>query len=164
MPFTKARNSLLQFDSYERPAALALVLARAPTAADCLRVFLEWGCVCDAPWWNRSLIADFLRRACVETELVDVLGPDALFFYSDLPDSILIWRGCERGRERGLSWTTDRAIAEGFAIGRRTTNERPTLVRAEIPKKHIFAVFIERQESEVIVDPRRLRKVKTLGL
>jgi hypothetical protein len=82
--------------------------------------------------------------------------PDAL------PPIVSVWRGCERGRERGLSWTTDRAVAEGFAEGKRYANKSPTLVQAEIPKQHIFVVFIDRSESEIVVDPRRLRKLQNL--
>jgi hypothetical protein len=70
-----------------------------------------------------------------------------------------IWRGSERGHERGLSWTTDRAVAEKFARGMRCVNKYPRLVSAEIPKQHIFAVYQSREESELVVDPGRLRKL-----
>ncbi len=140
--------------------ALVLVMARAPTAADCVRVFLDWGNLCDAPWWNRSCIAAMLRQACARISLPDLLCPADRRFYESLPGIVEVWRGCERGRERGLSWTTDRATAAGFAEGKRCRNKAPTLVRAEIPKQHIFAVFIGRQESEIVLAPRRLRRLE----
>jgi hypothetical protein len=74
-----------------------------------------------------------------------------------------VYRGCERGRERGLHWTTDRAVAEKFAGGRRCINPHPTLVQALIPKRHILAVFVNREENEIVVDPRRLRKLLIHG-
>ena len=151
---------LMACDSYERTDRLALVLIRVKDARRCLSIFLKWGCVCDAPWPCRSVFADMLRRARDELELSGVLGPEAAAFYAALPESVAIWRGCQRGRERGLHWTTDRAVAEGFAAGRRFINPSPTLVSAEIPKRHIFAVFVDRQESEIVVDWRRLRKLK----
>jgi hypothetical protein len=160
IPFAQAAKQLGLFDSYERTVAIVFVMQRAPTAVDCLRVFLEWGNMCDAPWWQRSHIADMLRNALRGVRLADVLEPDALSFYNGLPEIVPIWRGCERGRERGLHWTGDRAIAEGFAVGKRCENKMPTLVRADIPKQHIFTVFISRQESEIVIDPRRLRGVK----
>lgn len=156
LSFAEAEERLIQFNSWERPTALVLVMCRAPTAADRLRVFLDWGCVCDAPWRERSNIAEFLRRALTEVALADFLGPAARSFYDALPEVVPVWRGCEQGRERGLSWTTDRATAEGFAEGKRTVNKTPTLARAEIPKRHILAVFVERQESEIVLDPRHL--------
>jgi hypothetical protein len=30
---------------------------------------------------------------------------------------------CRSARERGISWTTDRTVAEGFALGKRYTNK-----------------------------------------
>jgi hypothetical protein len=134
------------------------VMWRAPTAVDRLRIFLEWGNMCDAPWACRSAIADALRgipRAC----LAELLESDAHGFYDSLPELVPVWRGCERGRERGLHWTADRAIAEGFARGKRCLNKAPTLARAEIPKEHVFAVFVSRAESEIVLDPKRLRKL-----
>jgi hypothetical protein len=61
-----------------------------------------------------------------------------------------------------MSWTTDRSVAEGFAKGKRCVNRAPTLVRAEIPKIHIFAVFCDRSEHEIVLDYKRLRKLQRL--
>jgi hypothetical protein len=63
-----------------------------------------------------------------------------------------------------LYWTTDRAVAEGFAIGKRYRNRVPTLVHAEIPKPHIFAVFVNREERDIVLNPRRLRKLSAAPL
>jgi hypothetical protein len=134
-----------------------------------LRVFLEWYSICDAPWGFRNAYARQLRLAYAELnltddvllDLTDFLRPEERTFYIGLPALVPIWRGCERGRERGLSWTTERAVAEGFAKGKRCINEQPTLASAVIPKPHIFGVFFGRGEREVVVDPRRLRKLQS---
>jgi len=159
LTFAEATAKLREFDSYNRAVALVLVLCRSPTPADTVRVFLEWGNICDAPWWQRSDFANQLRWAIRKVALADYLEPPARTFYDALPKIIPVWRGCERGRERGLYWTTDRSVAEGFAEGKRFSNKRPTVVQAQIPKPHIFAVFVNRQESEIVLDPRRLRKL-----
>jgi hypothetical protein len=119
--------------------------------------------MCDAPWPYRSLIAETLRRA-LKVKLIDFLEPEERAWFSALPDAVPVWRGCQYGRERGLYWTTDRAVAEGFAQGKRCINQIPILVRAEIRKEHIFAVFLGRKESEIVVDPRRLRKIASIRL
>ena len=86
--------------------------------------------------------------------------PPGEFFFEALPPCVTVWRGCEGGRERGISWTTDQAIATQFAWGKRCINKSMAmLVRAEISKQHIFAVFTRRQESELALDYRRLRKL-----
>jgi hypothetical protein len=161
LPLDQASKELGMFDSYSRTEAMVRVIFVARNAADRMRLFLEWGNMCDAPWPWRSVIADLLRKACSEISLAEILPRDARSFYDALPDPVSVWRGCEQGRERGLHWTTDRATAEKFAAGRRCTNPRPILVRAQIPKRHIFAVFLDRNESEIVLDPRRLRKLST---
>jgi hypothetical protein len=159
LSFEEADRALALFDSYCRTTAMILVMSRAPSPRDCLTTFLNWGNVCDAPWPHRSHIADRLRWACSEASLVDLLTNDALKFYEALPSLIQVWRGCERGRERGLSWTLDRDVAKRFATGQRCINGNPTLVKAQIPKEKVFAVFVDRNESELALDPRRLKKL-----
>jgi hypothetical protein len=152
---------LLSFDSYQRTAPMAHLMSLSATERPehCIRIFLDFGDMCDAPWGCRSVVADALRRARGLVNLPNLLEPDARTFYVALPGLVSVWRGCQRGRERGLSWTTDRSVAEGFARGKRCIQKNPTLVHAEIPKQHIFAVFTDRNEHEVALDPRRLRKL-----
>jgi hypothetical protein len=107
---------LLSFDSYARAQAMAMIMMFS-CAKRCVQIFLDWGNMCDAPWPHRSHLADALRRALAEATLIELLEAAKRTFYVGLPDFVPVWRGCERGRERGLSWTTDRAIAEGFCAG-----------------------------------------------
>ena len=70
-------------------------------------------------------------------------------------------RGCSRPRVRGVSWTTDRAVAKTFARGHRGIRlPEPVVATAMVPKAAIFATFTERNESEIVLDPRRLRRVR----
>jgi hypothetical protein len=164
LTFAEAVDRLAYFSSYDRAVGLAIVMTSAPTSADVVRTFLEWGNSCDAPWWQHSHFASCLRHALREVALADYLEPPERAFYDALPASVPVWRGCERGKERGLYWTTNRAIAEGFASGKRCSNQVPTLVHAEIPKPYIFAVFVDRKESEIVLDPRRLTKLSAAPL
>jgi hypothetical protein len=158
-PLEEVSDYLWSFDNHARARAMALVMG-CSSAQRCVQIFLEWGNMCDAPWPYRSYIADALRRALAEVTLIELLEAAERTFYVGLPDLVPVWRGCERARERGLSWTTDRVIAEGFARGKRCKNKYPTLAYAEIPKQHIFGVFLSRQESELALDPRRLRRLR----
>jgi hypothetical protein len=149
---------LITFDSYSRTEAMVTAMLYSPPRLR-LQIFLDAGNDCDAPWPWRSMIASLLRRALTEVNLVDCLEPAERAYYIALPELVPVWRGCERGRERGISWTTDRAVAEKFATGKRCLNREPTLVRAEIPKPHVFGIFLDRKESEIALDYRRLRKL-----
>jgi hypothetical protein len=134
---------LISFNSYERTAAMALLMSVIANdrPEHCIRIFLNFALMCDAPWNHRSVIADALRRARTQVDWPDLLEPDERAFYAALPDLVSVWRGCEECRERGISWTLDRAVAEGFAQGKRCRNRFPTLARAQIPKPHIFGSF-----------------------
>jgi hypothetical protein len=154
-----ALEYLWKFSSYARTEPMAYLMCCAP-ALRRMQIFLEIGNMCDAPWPYRSRIAEDLRAALAKVPLVGLLSPAARSFYEALPDLVPIWRGREAGRERGLHWTIRRALAEDFARGKRCWNRNPTLVSAEIPKQHILAVFVSRDEDEIVVDPRRLRNVR----
>src|SRR5262245_50421149 len=119
LSFAEQAKRLALFDSYDRSLAMVFVLWSAPTPADRLRVFFRWGCICDAPWMYRWWIAEALRSACAEVNMPDLLEPANRQFYNALPDIVEVWRGCEEGRERGLHWSTDQAMAERFGQGMR---------------------------------------------
>lgn len=152
-----ANARLLACDSYSRTEKLWLAMVELPDPADRVRLFLKWWWACDAPWPWQSAMASLMRDAVLQVDLAEHLDDEARKFFDALPPIAVVYRGCDAGRERGLSWTTDFGAAEEFASGRRRTHQRPTLVRAEIPKKHIFGVMIERDEAGIVLDPRRLR-------
>jgi hypothetical protein len=47
-----------------------------------------------------------------------------------------------------------------FAKGKRCINLAPTLVSAQIPKRHVLACFVSRDEREIVPDYGRLRGVE----
>jgi hypothetical protein len=74
-------------------------------------------------------------------------------FYDALPDKgIALYRGQDADGEVGLSWTTDRRVADGFAQGHRgISNPRPVVLKTIIPKSLIAFVCTDRNESEVVL-------------
>jgi hypothetical protein len=161
-PANQADERLSWCDSYARPYHLLTEMMNASHPAECVGLFLAWWNMCDAPWPYRSYIADELRWALSEVRLVDLLPDEERVWFEFLPPLIPIYRGCQQGRERGLSWTTEIEIAKGFAQGKRCTNSKPTLVNAVIPKPYVFGVFLDRKESEIVIDPRRLRRLQNI--
>jgi hypothetical protein len=57
---------------------------------------------------------------------------------------------------KALSWTLDREVAQWFAS---RYGSQGTVYEAKIDKKHIHALFLGRNESEVIVDPKYLTDI-----
>lgn len=67
-------------------------------------------------------------------------------------NSIEVFRGQCGDEPSGLSFTTDRDIAEGFSIGHRgITNIEPTVISLIIEVDDIALVFSERGESEIVL-------------
>ena len=157
--FGEADRRLALCDSYSRTSQLVQEMLCARSSAERVRLFLEWGSLCDAPWPYRSYFAQILRDAFRHVRLADMLPPGDLDWFLSLDPVIAVYRGCQSGRERGLSWTTDLKVAAGFAVGKRCSNSQPRLITAQIPKKHVLAVFADRNESEIVLDPRRLRRL-----
>jgi hypothetical protein len=80
--------------------------------------------------------------------------------FATFPNRLTIFRGQygRRGLTDGLAWTTDQSKAEWFA--RRFPHRGPPFVASGRVFKHdVFAYFIGRQESEIVVSPDRIRDV-----
>lgn len=72
-----------------------------------------------------------------------------------LTDEVEIWRGQNRQNQQlGLSWATDRSIAERFARGLRFKNSEPVLYRTKTKSTDIALAIDDRGEAEVVLFER----------
>jgi hypothetical protein len=112
---------------------------------------------CDlAGHWNYRVL-ELLRKNAPAMPYLDEEQSEAL---SDLPEVIEVWRGADRTTVRHFSWTTKQKTAEFFAVYRRGAPfPNPVIAHAFIPKAHVFYFESARNEAEVLLDPRRLRKL-----
>lgn len=79
--------------------------------------------------------------------------------FNSLGDIVTIYRGVRSARPGSvdaLSWTLDKEIAQWFACRFGCSG---TVYEAKIEKKHIHALFLGRNESEVIINPRYLMDI-----
>lgn len=119
------------------------------------QVFHQAWNTCDDTWYLQLDVIEAL-------ELNREAQPPHLFwndeqkvFYGALPELVTVYRGCSRERMRGVSWTTDKTVAEGFARGHRgITIPDAVVAECRIAKQDIITVIPDRDESEVIIDPR----------
>jgi hypothetical protein len=88
------------------------------------------------------------------------MGEAARTFYDALPkSSIAVFRGQDRSAHIGLSWTTDRTVANGFARGHRgLLNPNPVVLTTTVAKRNVAFVNTEREEAEVVLFSRRQRR------
>ena len=95
-----------------------------------------------------------------------LMTKEELALLTTFPDRVPVYRGCSVNKVNGLSWTTDRekAIWFGnrfnFGSGDPPFDKECCLVSGEIAKQDIFAVFLERNESEVVCDPKKVKRKK----
>jgi hypothetical protein len=121
-------------------------------------------------WWDSSEGAGSGAGVRVWVDLFRIVR-DAGLFVTDTPGVVApevgtivtIYRGAVPWRARGMSWTLDQERAIWFARrSRLMTRGQGSLFSALIPAEHVLGRFDGRQEQEVVVDPRRLRRVREL--
>ena len=73
--------------------------------------------------------------------------------FQSLDDVVTVYRGVtsyNAQNVKALSWTLNREVAEWFA---HRFGQNGTVYEAQVKKENIYAVFLGRNEEEVIVDP-----------
>jgi hypothetical protein len=139
-------------DSSNRLLQLLILVGHAPPTLFWPAFHADWP-HCDGTWWIQDLLLGVLRRQA------PALISDA--FFDALPAQVRVFRGCSRERVRGVSWTLDRRIAEGFAQGHRFIPvPDPIIASAIIDKSVVFLASDERHENEVLLDPDHLRELE----
>jgi hypothetical protein len=82
-------------------------------------------------------------------------GDEAKQVYDSLPGTITVYRGCDRRFVGGVSWSTEREIAEFFGTGGRYGRpDDPVIVTATIPKSSPDLFYVSPGESEIVCLPR----------
>ena len=82
-----------------------------------------------------------------------------------LPDDLALWRGVARSRyARGMSWTLDQEKAVWFARRFATDQDSPRLYRVQVEPHDVLGYFAGRQESEIVIDPRLLPRLRGQAL
>lgn len=153
----------------------------AETATELLLMFTKsyrLGCLkLAAPYLCEQDAARFLSYAWISTEspnndpnlskrnLLDLfrsINPQKLMdeeeyeLFQSLDDVVTVYRGvtsCNAQNVKALSWTLNRETAEWFA---HRYGESGTVYEAQVRKENIYAIFLGRNEEEVIVDPECL--------
>jgi hypothetical protein len=128
-------------------------------------IFTEMWSMCDSTWEYRNAILKLLRKHAKTRATCD-RREDEMAFYNELPERITVYRGCSKMRQRGLAWTTERGVAEGFAKGLRQIEvPEPVVLKCVVPKSVVLATFaFDRNESEVLLDYLRLPRIMSICL
>lgn len=153
----KAIGSCSAWESSESRLFTVLCLVEMAPPEIFWPAFMDEWSDCDATWGDRARVLRALKNQ--KKPALSFFSRSQRKFFETLPPLVRVFRGCSAPRVRGNSWTVDRALAEEFARGHRGRVPEPVVASALIPKEHIFFVTDEREEKEIVLNPRRLRKV-----
>lgn len=108
--------------------------------------------MCDNVAACRPVLRRLLRSAS-RTELDLMMTPGERKTLAAAPDCIEVWRGCYAINRAGLSWSTDRTIAERFPFfnryARHYLGEQPILRHGTVRKERAV-LKLDRGEVEII--------------
>jgi hypothetical protein len=153
---------LFRFFSSEKLAAEMLPLVSNAAPETVLKIFFAVWPNCDrtSASDNASLLR-LLAKARSQVSPVAYLSDANREFLQSLPTNITVFRGCSRCRVDGLSWTTDKEVAKGFARGHRAiVVGEPVLVTANVKKDDVLAVITDRKESELICVQSQILRIE----
>jgi len=75
--------------------------------------------------------------------------------YHSLPDTITVYRGCDRRFVSGVSWSTERKVAEYFGMGGRgPIPEHPVIITGTITKSSPDLFYVSHGEGEIVCRPQ----------
>ena len=93
-------------------------------------------------------------------KMMDIKEQNALI---RLPYILTVYRGFqERLNKLGWSWTLDRAKAEWFAKRYHADKRKPRLAIGECDRQQVVALFLGRNESEIVINPKLVKNLKTV--
>jgi hypothetical protein len=144
--------------SHNRAEALLDRIQHAPPEIFWPTFIDDWAFT-EVAWNYRSAFLPLMR--VYKPSLRKYLPPEIREATDALPDLVTVYRGCAREHVRGIAWTTSPKVAEFFAVTNRWAGLAPDRVIASaiIPREHVFYATDERNEAEVILDPKRLRRI-----
>ncbi len=115
--------------------------------------------MCEAPHNDPNLGVSKLIAMFQKADPALLMDEGEYTTYLAMEDTVTVYRGVTPHNAkniRALSWTTNRETAEWFA---HRLGEEGTVYEAQIDKAHIFAYLSDRNEAEVILNPRYLSDI-----
>lgn len=150
MSLEEAKQASMLASSFTR---IRTVVLSPVSRADWFRLLgSEWS-ICDSIWSARGVIRSDLREASRE-QLDLMMTDEERAALAQLPERFTVYRGCYAINRAGLSWSTDRKVAESFPSLRRYNRH---LAYGELPILRIGTVRrdrvvlkLDRNEQEII--------------
>lgn len=109
-------------------------------------------------WENKGLWRKLWTAKLPDKE--SAMDQDELDRLASLPQELTIYRGSNRStNQKGLSWTLSRDKAKWFANRFHSNGRRRTICIATVDKKNVHALFLGRNEEEIVTS-----RARTIGV
>lgn len=157
----EAEKSFELFQMITKPYKLGFLKYAAPFLSEqdtALFLSQAW-IITEAPNTDPNLSKRELLSLFRSVDPQKLMDEEEYGLFRGLDDVVTVYRGVTSYNARNvkaLSWTLNRDTAKWFA---HRFGEQGTVYEAQIRKEHICAVFLGRNESEVIVDPKWLLNI-----
>ncbi len=97
----------------------------------------------------------------------NIMKHQELKAFNRLSDNFLIYRGYEKGRGLGWSWTLNMDKAIWFAsrwYQSDRNDSKPRILMSKANKKDVIAYFLSRNEDEIVIDPHKVNIIGKIYL
>ena len=123
---------------------------RSAVAAAARNLWLAGGIFSEA----QGLVADVFRDALKAS--TTLMTPAELIALGELPEYVKVFRGQLHGdlsdEPSGMSWTVSEEVADWYAAPIPGQTLRGCVLSATVPRGAVLALFLERGESELVID------------
>ena len=157
----KADNAYAIYMMVTKPYALTFLKFAMPhlSREDMSQILASAWTRSEAPHQDVNVTVNQLLRMFKQADPTCLMEQDEYIQFKTLDDTVTVYRGVTSHNAKSvkvLSWSLSQETAEWFA---HRFGENGTVYEAQIDKKHIYAYFSGRNESEVIVDPSYLTNI-----
>ncbi len=157
----KADNAYAIYMMVTKPYALTFLKFAMPhlSREDMSQILASAWTRSEAPHQDVTVTVNQLLRMFKQADPTCLMEQDEYIQFKTLDDTVTVYRGVTPHNAKSvkaLSWSLNQETAEWFA---HRFGENGMVYEAQIDKKHIYAYFSGRNESEVIVDPSYLTNI-----
>ena len=154
-------SDLELLDRGHRWTVLTVVLRQVEARPDLFwPLFLDWWS--DYEGSRPHGLTSRLRRVHRRQRAYEFMSAENRTYFDSLPEQVHIHRGSTRENFLGISWTAEIAKAQWFAQRWAMFGGPETVVTGVVSKSDVLTVFNDRDECEILCDPKKVRVTQIL--
>jgi hypothetical protein len=115
--------------------------------------------------WQYLPLWRMVWRSIGTEHRADYMDEDEIKKIEELSEEIPVWRGTHYKKAiKGLSWTLNKKRAEFFAHQLMMKDRKAILVEGTVKKSDVYALFLRRNEDEIVAEKVKIKSVAELSM